>query len=211
MDDLDAFVATRLALHAVAEWVLAPARYRVDGHIGLRATGGGFGNDVARVDGTDLVVGDQRRPLTTLADAAAFVGVPPGEDTGTYEPVTTWDADAPLAVDAAAARLLADWFATSTDILERFRIETDGPTAITLWPEHFDLGFSAAEVNYGASAGDGGHPTPYLYVGPWNGIDTAEPFWNEPFGASLDHTEAAGAEAFLRRGRDLTRTAPTRG
>ena len=41
--DLDAFIATRASLHTLAEHVLAPARHRVTGRIGLRATEGGFG------------------------------------------------------------------------------------------------------------------------------------------------------------------------
>ena len=95
---------TRLAWHALAEWVLAPARQAVDGHIGLAATPGGFGAPVAglRVDGAELVVGTERHRLTTLADAAAFAGIAPGRSTEVYETVTPWDPDAPLAIDEAS-------------------------------------------------------------------------------------------------------------
>ena len=51
-----------------------------------------------------------------------------------------------------------------------------------LWPEHFDVAVSVAEVNYGVSAGDGYHPTPYAYVGPWK--PRTGSFWNAPFGAA---------------------------
>ena len=63
-----AFGATREALHALAEHVLAPARYRADGHIGLVPTPGGFGTPTfgegerVRVEGVELV---HERPGST--------------------------------------------------------------------------------------------------------------------------------------------------
>jgi hypothetical protein len=123
----DDLAATRSASHTVAEWVLASARSAHTGRIGLRAAPGGFAtppfaNDrVVRVDGNELVVveGDDeaRARLTTLADAAAFAGVPPATKTGAYEPVTTWTPDDPLAIDDDAARLLARWFASAASWL----------------------------------------------------------------------------------------------
>jgi hypothetical protein len=192
-------VRTRLAWHALAEWVVAPARQALDGHIGLAATPGGFGSPMVgvRVDGGALVVGNDRRDLTTLAEAAAFAGVEPGRATGAYATVTRWEPDAPLDIDVVAARLLADWFALGTSALEEV-----GATAITLWPEHFDVATSIDDrVNLGASPGDAEHPLPYLYVGPWEHHEG--PFWNEPFGASLPHDRVGGpadAVAFLRQG-----------
>jgi hypothetical protein len=44
------FVATREALHAVAEHVLAPARHAANGKIGLRYTYDGFGTPFYRED-----------------------------------------------------------------------------------------------------------------------------------------------------------------
>jgi hypothetical protein len=183
----------------VAEWVVAPARQALDEHIGLDATPGGFGAPAAgiRVDGTDLVVGGQRHPLTTLAAAAAFAGVAPGRATEVYETVTPWEPDAPLAVDPVAAQHLADWFALGTEALRRL-----GAGDVTLWPEHFDVATTFEDrVNLGASPGDEDHPRPYLYVGPWEHHEG--PFWNEPFGASLgdEHVDGpAAAVAFFRRG-----------
>ncbi|MGH9262418.1 MAG: hypothetical protein ACRD08_21370, partial [Acidimicrobiales bacterium] len=91
------YAATRSSLHAVAEHVLAAALHRATGHIGLRATPGGFGTprfteDGAerrvRVDGTDLVVddgaGSRRAPLRTVGAAAAFAGVRPGAPAEVY-------------------------------------------------------------------------------------------------------------------------------
>jgi hypothetical protein len=189
---------TRLAWHALAEWIVAPARQALDGRIGLAATPGGFGSPVAgvRVDGTHLLVGTERRPVTTLADAAAFTGVAPGRSTGVYEAVTPWEADAPLRVDPGAAKVLAGWFALGTAALDAI-----GAEVITLWPEHFDVATSIGEVNLGASPGDAEHPEPYLYVGPWE--PRSGSFWNEPFGASLGLAQVASVDAavaFFREG-----------
>lgn len=195
-------VTTRRAWHAVAEWIIAPARHAVDGRIGLAATAGGFGSRQAglRVDGADLVVEGRRHPLTTLADAAAAAGVEPGRSTGVYETVTPWDPDAPLEVDGTAASVLARWFALGTDALVRI-----GARSITLWPEHFDVATTVEDrVNLGASPGDARHPRPYLYVGPWERREG--PFWNEPFGASLGDDRVDGpddAVRFFRTGLDL--------
>ena len=81
----------------------------------------------------------------------------------------------------------------------------DRPSDATLWPEHFDVGIRAGEVNYGASPGDAQVPEPYLYVGP-TGLDlaaTGDGFWNQPFGATMTW-EAIGsvqdALDFFRQG-----------
>ena len=64
----DSFIAARDGMHALAEHVLAPARYRSDGHIGLVPTPGGFGTPTfgegerVRVDGVELV---HERPGTS--------------------------------------------------------------------------------------------------------------------------------------------------
>ena len=56
-----------------------------------------------------------------------------------------------------------------------------------LWPEHFDIGISVDEVNYGVSPGDAHIGEPYAYVGPWSPREGA--FWNTPFGAARTLTE----------------------
>jgi len=195
---------TRRSLHAVAEWILAPARQAHDGHIGLRPTTGGFGAPEVdcRVDGLTLVVRDERRPLTTLAAAADLVGVEPARATGVYETVTPWSGDEPLALDAAAAEVLAGWFGLGAQALDALRCARQDASDLTLWPEHFDVALTVADrVNLGASPGDDEHVLPYLYVGPWERQDG--PFWNEPFGASLrfdDVDSPATALEFFRTG-----------
>src|SRR5436853_7752133 len=99
-------------MHALAEHVIAPARYRADGHIGLVPTPGGFGTPTfgdgerVRVDGVELV---HERPgtttrvrITTIRAAAQFVGIPPRAPADVYKPTTPCTPYDPLPVDAAA-------------------------------------------------------------------------------------------------------------
>jgi hypothetical protein len=187
------YADTRVALHTVAEHVVAAARYQVDGHIGLRPVQHGFGTptvDGRRVEvlGIDLVTFDgieeTREPITTLRSAGTFVGIEPGMPPSVYRPATPLDLDAGLEVDPDAADALAAWFELVADALGRFTAHhrDESPGLAQLWPEHFDYALPMGEVNYGGSPGDAQHSVPYLYVGPFTKRDG--PFWNEPFGAS---------------------------
>jgi hypothetical protein len=209
-------VTTRRALHAVAEQVLAAARYAAEGRIGLAAVPDGFGTPTfgdgrrieVQVDELVVVAGDDllRERLTTLRRAGEIAGVVPMAPP-VYAAATSVDADVPLDIEHDAAREIADWFALVDAALRRVAVELTEPTAATLWPEHFDLALSASEVNYGGSPGDGEHPEPYLYVGPFARPlpPGGEGFWNEPFGASLLRSEVPDVDTaidFFRRGRD---------
>jgi hypothetical protein len=214
------FIETRLALHALAEHVLAPARHQANGKIGLRYTYRGFGtpffgNDAqVRVEDDLLVVADARYPITTLARAADLAGVPHRAETGVYTPTTARSADEELVVDVDAAHALGDWFGYGASLLEQLRADAtadDAPARVQIWPEHFDIAVDIGDkaagrrANYGASPGDDEHAEPYLYVGPW-GPYGGDPFWNEPFGASLSYAQIVdGADglAFLRHGKEL--------
>lgn len=223
-------VETREAWHAVAEWVVAPARHATNGKIGLRWTRGGFGtpffgNDrQVRVAGTEVVVIEndaaRRTRLTTLYEAARFAGVDVATSTGTYEPTTNWDSHSPLRIDPAAAEFLGHWFGLGASVLEELRAGASPSYAssrVQLWPEHFDLAVDmgndskGTRANYGASPGDAGHPEPYFYVGPWSDRRPGDgSYWNEGFGASLPVSaivdapnQREAALAFLRRGREL--------
>jgi hypothetical protein len=203
--DVDAFTAARLAWHALAEHVLAPARHHANGKIGLRYTRAGFGtpffgaDEQVRVAGGGLVVIRDGRatvqPITTVAAAADAVGIAPGAPTDVYTPTTTLDVDAVLAVDDASARVLGDWFGFACSVLEVLRAGArrgDDPGRVQLWPEHFDLSVdlgdeaSGTRATYGASPGDAAHPEPYLYVTPWT-AQPEGPVWNDTTfsGASL--------------------------
>ena len=217
--DPDKLVGTRLAWHSVAEHVLAAARYATEQRIGLVVVPGGFATlrtpegGTARVDGTDLVVsraGTERTlPLTTLAAAAAALGIAPGSPP-VFTPTTELRADERLDVDVDAAAVLGQWFALTWSILE----ELGAPT---LWPEHFDAAVDQGDEaagrrgTFGASPGDAAHPEPYLYVTHWADVGD-DPFWNDPTfrGASLTYSALTGAtdpvdaaRGFYARGRSV--------
>jgi hypothetical protein len=209
---------TRAGWHRVAEHILASALYRATGKIGLVLSPGGFrtpsfGTDARflAVDGTELTVGGaagtRRSPVITVRSAAEFAGVTPGVPAGVYEPATPLDLDEPLMIEPAVARLLADWYSLGAQALSRLAAEIPGdePTAPVLWPEHFDVGITAAAINYGASPGDDRIADPYLYVGPHDGPPPGDPaFWNAPFGAVRTFRRVgtvAEAAAFFRDGR----------
>lgn len=224
MHDQDAYDRTRQALHTLAEHLLAPAEHVATGRIGLRQTPGGFatqsfasadGDRRVRIDGIELVVedsrGERRTKITTLREAAAFADVEPGAPTEVYTPTTPLDLEGRLAVAEAEAKRLADWYALTNDALEQLRAECvdEAPAVVQLWPEHFDLATTISEVNYGGSPGDEGHPSPYLYVGPYAPPPQDGDFWNEPFGASVSEDAVRtvdDAVAFFRDGRQRLTT-----
>jgi hypothetical protein len=63
-----------------------------------------------------------------------------------YEPATPLDLDEPLMIDPWAARLLAEWYQLGAQALSRLAAEAPGdqPSPAVLWPEHFDVGITAA-------------------------------------------------------------------
>jgi hypothetical protein len=217
----DTFAATRDALHALAEHVLAPFRYRADGHIGVVPAPSGFGTPVlgsgerVRVEVIELV---HERPgtttrvgLTTLGAAAQFVDVPLGVPAGLYNAATPGTPDLPIAVDAAASRALAEWIAFGAALLDELRARYPGQpaSAATIWPEHFDQALelgsaeSGARANYGASPGDETIAQPYLYVGPWDASRRTGRLGTYEFGAAITFDEllaagdlSAGADFF---------------
>jgi hypothetical protein len=194
-------VETRRSLHAVAERLLAGPQHRAHGTIRLAITPGGFGQVRGpwRVAGADLVGDGARVPLRgDIAAVGMAAGIEPGVPERLYGDHADLDAGATLAVDPAAAALLADWFARGDAGL---RLLAPASTPV-LWPEHFDLGISLDEVNYGISPGDAAHPAPYAYVGPWKPRESA--FWNAPFGAvraAAELPDATAVAAFLGAGR----------
>jgi hypothetical protein len=221
MLDPDVLVTTRTSLHALGEHVLGAALFKGRHRIGLRQFTGGFATqnflhvrDGAAVErramvvGTDVIVRDddlrggtieERAPITTLRAAGALVDLEPGlsGECG-YTPSPMPDLDAPLEVDPETAAFLAELTATAYAalvILTAHYVEEE-PAEIQLWPEHFDLATSFAEVNYGLSPGDDTHPWPYAYVGPWS-PPAQGGFWNESFGASLTFRELPTVDEVL--------------
>jgi hypothetical protein len=201
---------TREDLHVVAELLLAGPQHRASGTIRLRPLPGGFGTvsePDLRVQDGELVVGagtgeERRRPLdgAGLAELAELAGVEPAAPEGVYTDTTGGDPDRPLRVDAARAGRIADWYATGDRAMRRLAPDT----VPVLWPEHFDLGITLDQVNYGVSPGDGYSAEPYAYVGPWTPLSGE--FWNAPFGAARpigDLPDEDALLAFFAQARDL--------
>jgi hypothetical protein len=196
---------TRRAWHGLAELVLAGPQYRRSGTIRLRVSPGGF-ETVAepwlRVDGTELVAGDTRTAVVglTFAEVAALAGVDLGAPADLYPDGSGVDPGETVSLSPAALGVLDDAYQRGDAALRAFAPDQTP----VLWPEHFDLGTTVDEVNYGVSPGDAVLGEPYAYVGPWQ--PRTGPFWNASFGAARPMRELADVEAvrrFFTEGRQL--------
>jgi hypothetical protein len=202
MNDDSRLVTTRRSLHGVAELVLAGPQHAQTGEISLRSVPGGFATTHtpalsvvgAEVLGPDGAVGIDGQTPASLADA---LGVQATSLSAVYTDGSGIGPDDALEVDAAAAATIADAFAAGDAAL---RSLAPDETPI-LWPEHFDIGISAGEVNYGVSAGDGYLAVPYAYVGPWS-PPAQDDYWNAPFGRAVPVDEIDDLLAFFSEGRD---------
>ena len=207
------YEATRVALHAVAEHVLKPAREKANGKIGLRWVRGGFGTPFFGDDAQVSVRGatlhvvragvETIAPLTSLAAAAEALGGLIGEGSGGKRPPFRRFPPDPLPIDELAASFIGDWFGFAYSVLEELRArasDAQAPSRAQIWPEHFDaaleLGDEAAGARaaYGCSPGDEHHPEPYLYVAPWTARPTGE-LWNAKGfpGAELPYADLLAA------------------
>ncbi|GAA2631810.1 hypothetical protein GCM10010399_75140 [Dactylosporangium fulvum] len=193
---------TRKSLHGLAELVLAGPQHRRSGTIRLRVTPGGFATvaapDLAVQADALVVAGDQRFPLAgrTFAQLAADAGVDVGVPEGVYHDHSGAGPDDTVVIQDAATILAA--LAIGDAALRRLSADA----VPVLWPEHFDVGISVDEVNYGVSAGDAAIDEPYAYVGPWRPRQGS--FWNVPFGAAVpvrDLGDVKGVFAFFDEGR----------
>jgi hypothetical protein len=186
---------TRLALHGVAELVLAGPQYAASSTIRLRVTPGGFGTVAApdlRVDHLELVTATSRLPLGgTFAGLARAADVEARSLRDVYAGGPDVHPDDPVVLDPADVRTVLDAFATGDIALRTFAPDVQA----VLWPEHFDLAISRDEVNYGVSPGDGHLAEPYAYVGPWTPRVGA--FWNTDFGAARPLSDLGDAEAVV--------------
>ncbi len=205
--DPQTLASTRRALHGVAELVLAGPQHAAYGTIRLRVLPGGFGGVALPlgIHGPDLVWDGGRTPLggtcRELATAAGLTARVPGA----YGDGSGVDLDEPLSFDNQALAVLLEWFERSDTALRAFATGVEP----VLWPEHFDVGITVDEVNYGASPGDEGHPLPYAYVGPWTARTGT--FWNAPFGAlrAADRLpDALAVAAFFQEGREAAAVRP---
>jgi hypothetical protein len=188
------FAKTRLALHKLAEQVVAAERMPAN-EIALRFTRGGFGTPFFVQDDDDCQVRVEAGELVRQR----------GEQEQ-REPIE--------GADPESARALGDFYGFACSVLEELRAEEadEAPSLVQLWPEHFDIAFELGDegkgvrANYGASPGDEHHDQPYLYVGPWSGEVSGE-LWNAAgfTGAELNYSDLiatddqrAAALGFLR-------------
>jgi hypothetical protein len=205
-DDVETLAATRRSLHGVAELLIAGPQHRHLGTIRLVVVPGGFAGlrlpvrvvgTTLHWDGGSAVLAGSYRELAVLA------GLDIGAPEDVYTDVTGIDPDEQVVLDAAAAGRLAAAWERGAAALTAFAPAEPA----TLWPEHFDVGISVDEVNYGVSPGDGYHATPYAYVGPWT--PRTGDFWNAPFGAVRDMDdlpEVAAVADFFAEGSRQART-----
>jgi hypothetical protein len=178
------FAETRIALHQVAEGVVAPARQPAN-EISLRYTRGGFGTPFFEQDGLDCQV------RVELGELVRQLGREERRER------------LPPQVDQAAASVLGEFYGFACSVLEQLRAdEVDGDsTLVRLWPEHFDIAVelgsepAGRRANFGASPGDDEHPEPFLYVGPWT-ADVSGELWNATGfkGAELTYSQLLEAE-----------------
>lgn len=213
-------VATRLAMHRLAAYVVSPARQRAEHELPLRSTSGGFGTpffgsgEQIRVAGHEIsregAGSTASEPITSLAAAAPLVldGPPDHALAEALDLPEAGDVDAALPVDPAAATWIGEWFGFVGAVLEELRghVPDAEPSDIQPWPEHFDaavdLTTGAGPGTVGGSPGDSAHDEPYLYVSVPAGAVGERSVWNDPgfAGVSLWVSDLVGAD---RRSRAL--------
>ena len=186
----------RQALHSVGEWLLAGPQYQRAGTIRLNVEPGSIatkdglvsmssGEVVSRLGADEI-----RVPFRgSVAEIGAALGIAPSVPTDLYPDHAELSPDDPITFKESDAAELIRWFALGQTAL-RLAMPAETPV---LWPEHFDLAATQAEVNFGVSLGDTFLDEPYAYVGPWETRRGA--FWNAPFGAARAATEFGDAEA----------------
>jgi hypothetical protein len=184
------YVDTRRQLRGVAESLIAGPQYRASGTIRLAVRPDGFtGVSIPiAVHGTDLVLPNGSVALAGPVSVITY-GLDAGPPDGVYEIVDPLPTDAILNLDAAAAEWIhrshyAGGYAIKNILPEQHPV---------LWPEHFDVAVTEDEVNYGVSAGDDYHATPYAYIGPCT--QRTGSFWNAPFGAVYQLNPAHDVDA----------------
>jgi hypothetical protein len=192
-----AFAETRLALHRIAQAVVAPAR-KPESEISLRYTLGGFGTPFFEEDGADCQVRIAGGQLVRQRGREE-----------TTEPL-------PAEVDAQAASALGDFYGFACSVLEQLRADeaADGDSSlVVLWPEHFDLAVDIGNeargkrATFGASPGDERHDEPYLYLSPWNSQLASGELWNATGfeGAEHAYSDLLAAEDQRRAALDFMR------
>jgi hypothetical protein len=220
----EALVATRRAVHGLAEHVLAAHQRRLTRSIKLAVTPTGLrtarmpeGSGLALEGATLLRESDGLAvPLTgPIGQIARAAGVEFGLPEPPYRPASNVGPEDPADVDPDVLELLLRAWRYGDEALRRLAARyapgdlsngTRVPALVpVVWPEHLDVAITLDDVNYGVSPGDDQNPRPYAYVGPHE--PRYGPFWNAPFGAHASLDELASADAvlaFFERGRAET-------
>ncbi len=194
--DLDRYTTSRMCLHGLAEGLLSGPQFMASGTIRLRVIDGAIATvaapDARYLKGALVVDGRTVAVTGTFGQLAAEAGLNWSVPTH-YSDHSGSVAEDPADIEVADAELMVEWFARGQEAINSLWPEVTP----VLWPEHFDLGVSVEEVNYGVSPGDTAHPEPYAYAGPWAFAQwtDVDPFWNAPFGALRPATAFADAEA----------------
>lgn len=205
------YTLSRRALHGVAELVLAGPEYRTSGTIRLRVHAGGVSTvkdpalEISAADGVLRLAGAEfpiEKPATTTemvtttcAWIAGRAGVEPGAPEGLYHDGSGVASDDEISFSPRVVESMLDRLTVGGAALAAFAPEE----TVVLWPEHFDIGVTLDEVNYGVSLGDSFLDYPYAYVGPWK--PRTGDFWNAPFGAARPLSTVEDAVAFFQEGR----------
>jgi hypothetical protein len=202
---VDTYISTRHQLRGVAESLIAGPQYRAAGTVRLAVRPDGFAgvSIPLAVRGTELILPDDAVPVAgSLAEVAEITGVDVGPPDGVYDIIDPLPPDADLKLDRSAAEWIHRSHYAGGHAIKKVLPEQHP----VLWPEHFDVAATEDEVNYGVSAGDEFHPTPYAYVGPF--AQHRGPFWKAPFGAAYRLDPAHDVDqltsrmtAFFERGR----------
>jgi len=194
---------TRASLHGVAELLLAAPQHAVSDTVRLRVVPGGIATVAEpdlRVEGMELVTTRGRVPLEgTFAEVAAAAGVTARRLDDVYQDGGHATVDDRIELDPDQVAVLLGALAVGDEALRVFAPDASP----VLWPEHFDVGITLDQVNYGVSPGDGYVDEPYAYVGPWARRSGA--FWNQPFGAARPLSALGPVPAvveFFREGAD---------
>jgi hypothetical protein len=222
-DGTETLVATRRAVHGLAEHVLAAHQRLLTRSIKLAVTPTGLrtarfpeGEGLALRGATLYRESDGLAvPLAgPIGEVARAAGVEFGLPDPSYPPASGVGAQDPADVDPDSLALLVAAWRAGDEALRRLVAQhapiepgSKPPAAHvpTVWPEHLDVAITLDEVNYGVSPGDAAKPRPYAYVGPHR--PRSGPFWNAEFGARAPFDELRSAHAvleFFERGRAET-------
>jgi hypothetical protein len=196
----------------VAELILAGPQHVLTNEIALTVTPEGFATTTEpqlTVTGTELVAPHGRIALDgrSVEQVATEAGVVPHALDGLYSDGSGLTPTHVLVIDPRAAAEIIAAFQLGAEALARF---TSAETPI-LWPEHFDIGITVDQVNFGVSPGDAFLSVPYAYVGPWSRDGLTDDFWNAPFGSARPVAELEDLTGFFAEGAERAASRSTPG